>query len=436
MTTGEPWHNSRVRTILHVDMDAFFVSVELRRHPHLRGQPVVVGGSGARGVVAAANYEARCFGVFSAMPSSKARRLCPQAVFLDGDHAHYSEVSREVMGIFEDFTPLVEPLALDEAFLDVTGSINLFGDGEQIARRIREHVQRDLDLTCAVGVATTKFIAKLASKQAKPRARDGIVEAGSGVVVVEPGTELAFLHPLPVSSLWGVGPVTLAKLAKVGVRTVGDLARLDAATVERVVGKSNGRHLHDLAHGRDERPVVAQREAKSIGREETYARDLHDPDQIRTEIVRLSDDVAARLRASSRVARTATLKVRFSSFETVTRSVTPPTPVSTGHAIVGALDSAMTELQRRGGIRLLGISVSGLVESSQQLSLLDDDEAVDGDRARTAEREWTSASGAIDAIRRKFGRDAITPASVVRLPHRSSPWGPRADPDSDTQPSP
>jgi DNA polymerase-4 len=408
--------------ILHVDMDAFYVSVELRRHPELVGQPVVVGGSGARGVVAAANYEARRFGVFSAMSSTKARRLCPNAVFLSGDHAHYSEVSRQVHAIFDDFTPIVEPLALDEAFLDVTGSRNLFGSGSEIGRRIRERIADELNLPCSVGVSTTKFIAKLASKKAKPILTARGVEPGPGVLEVEPGRELEFLHPLPIQSLWGVGPVTFGKLERIGVKTVGDLVVLGRDSLEMALGASTGRHLFELANGIDDRSVSSEREVKSISHEETFSHDITDHASMRVEIVRLADAVASRLRRHGSAARTVHLKIRFSDFENITRSVTPSSPLSSAPAIVRALDDAVAALDPSRGIRLIGVGVSGFVEPVEQLSLLDDA----GETAVDTDRNWAPASSAVDRIRDKFGRDAINPASVIRRPSDpgSRPWGP------------
>ena len=277
------------RTILHVDMDAFYVGVELRRRPGLRGKPVVVGGTGNRGVVAAASYEARRYGVFSAMPSSTARRKCPNAVFLPGDHDLYASVSRDVHEIFRSVTPLIEPLALDEAFLDVTGSIRLFGSARAIADLVRGRVADELDLACSVGGGTSKFISKLASKRAKPRITDAGIRPGHGVLLVPPGGELAFLHPLPVGALWGVGPATLERLQRFGVTTVGDLAELDLTTLVAAVGQAHGRHLHDLAWARDDRPVEVDREAKSIGHEETFAHDRHTHDELMRDAVRLAD---------------------------------------------------------------------------------------------------------------------------------------------------
>ena len=428
------------RTILHVDMDAFFVSVEMRRRPELAGQPVVVGGAGSRGVVAAANYEARRYGIFSAMASSKARRLCPQAVFLPGDYSEYSKVSSQVHEIFAGFTPYIEPIALDEAFLDVSGSIHLFGDGTVIGQKIRDQVLADLKLPCSVGVATSKFIAKLASKKAKPIPTSAGIDAGHGVLRIWPGKELDFLHPLPVQALWGVGPATFAKLDRLGVRIVGDLVALGEETLVRAVGKSHGRHLFALANGIDERGVQTERDVKSIGHEETFSHDLTDRASMRREIVRLSDAVAARLRAHESAARTLTLKIRYSNFETITRSITPGGSLASAPAMVKALDPLLEKIDPTIGVRLIGVSVSGFVEPVEQLSLLDlgsTDANSDGSSNRTTaelERDWNPASHAVDEIREKFGRDAINPASTLSGTGRrklgESPWGPGSAPAS------
>jgi DNA polymerase-4 len=404
--------------VLHVDMDAFFVSVELRRRPELRGKPVVVGGTGPRGVVAAASYEARRYGVHSALPSAVARRRCPQAVFLPGDHALYSEVSEQVHEIFERYTPRVEPLALDEAFLDVTGATRLFGEGAAIAARIRADVVDELALTCSVGVAPNKLLAKLASVEAKPRAYPDRIEPGPGVVEVRPGEELAFLHPLPVGRLWGVGPVTLEKLERLGVRRVGDLAAIGERTLIAALGRSHGLHLLALSNGIDDRPVEPGREAKSIGHEETYPADLTELAELERELVRLSDAVASRLRRHAVAGRTVTLKVRFAGFRTITRSVTNPDPVSTATQLLAAVRPLLHQLDISDGVRLLGVSVTNLAEPSQQLSLLDDTAADH------------RAAAAIDEIRERFGASAIGPASTVtrdglRLVERGAQqWGP------------
>lgn len=437
------------RTILHLDMDAFFASVELRRRPELRGRPVVVGGSGARGVVAAASYEARSYGVHSAMPSTRARRLCPDAVFLPGDHAHYATVSGRVMAILRDVTPLVEPLSLDEAFLDVTGARRLHGDGPTIAAALRARILDEEGLTCSVGVAPVKFLAKLATNAAKPRAsRQGPV-FGPGIAVVEPGHELEFLHPLPVGALWGVGPATQARLERYAIRTIGDLAAIPAATLESSLGRAQGRHLHDLANGRDPRDVVPDQALKSISHEETFPADRRDPEGLRRDLVRMADAVAARLRDAGMVARTVTVKVRFGDFRTITRSTTPPEPVATGPAVARAAKDLFARIDPGEGVRLLGVGVGNLVPpgsrgtgAGEQLSLLDDDPAPDGTAPTGADdAAWTSATEAIDRARARFGADAVVPASLassegIRVRRRGDQqWGPdQVEPDDDGTP--
>jgi len=409
-------------------MDAFFVSVELLRHPELVGKPVVVGGTGNRGVVAAASYEARRFGVHSALPSSIARRRCPHAVFLPGDHARYGEVSAQVQAIFERYTPLVEPLSLDEAFLDVTGSRRLFGSGAEIAWMIRAAVRDELELGCCIGVASNKFLAKLASVEAKPVAKPERIEPGLGVKVVEPGTEQAFLDPLPVQRLWGVGPATLERLHRLGIMRVADLHRVDRAAVGASLGANQAQHLISLSTGFDERPVEPDREAKSIGHEETYPQDKHTRAELDRELVRLADAVARRLRKHQVGARTITLKVRFAGFTTITRSVTSGGALDLAPDILDVLRPVVETIDPTPGVRLLGISGSNLAAPARQLTL---------DDAAEEAPDWSAATSALDEIRDKFGSAAIGPASALDsgeskdglniVRQGGQQWGPDAD---------
>jgi DNA polymerase-4 len=411
------------RVVLHVDMDAFFVAVERRKDPSLEGRAVVVGGAGERGVVAAASYEARVHGVHSAMPSVRARRLCPHAVFVAGDHASYRAVSHEVMALFRTFTPLVEPISLDEAFLDVTGAQRRWPSGETAARAVREAVWEQEGLRCSVGVAPNKFLAKLASQEAKPRAALDGIRPGPGVTVVEPGEELTFLHPLPVQRLWGVGPATKAKLDRLGVTTVGDLAALPRDAVVGALGDAVGRHLHALAHAVDERPVEPDQVPKSIGHEETFAHDHHGHDTLRREVVRMADAVAARLRDHGVAARTVTIKVRFGDFHTITRALTLETPADAGPVLARAAKRLLDGVDPSPGVRLLGVSGSGLVDgATRQLGLFD--------TAAGQDPAWEDASAAVDSIRDRFGDTAIGPAALadadgLRVKRRGDQqWGP------------
>ncbi len=414
----------RLASIIHVDMDAFFVSVELLDQPELRGKPVVVGGDGERGVVAAASYEARSFGIYSAMSSVQARRLCPHAIFLRGRYERYSEVSANVMAIFRDVTPLVEPLSLDEAFLDVSGALRLLGEAPVIAGALRQRVFDEQGLTCSVGVASTKFVAKLATGAAKPKASERGPQFGSGVFVVQPDETLGFLRPLPVESLWGVGPATLAKLHRIGVLTIADLADLPEENVVAVLGRSQGRHLHSLSNGHDERSVEPDRAMKSIGHEETFAHDHHLRSTLDRELVQFADAVASRLRAQGLVARTIQLKVRFGDFTTITRSTTLAVSVDDSHSLLEAGRQLLELVDPAQGVRLLGLSVSGLSsDSSKQLTF---DEATSGPG-------WQEADRMIDEIRARFGDDAIGPAisagpDGLRLKRRGNQqWGPDAE---------
>ena len=394
--------------ILHVDMDAFYASVELRDQPGLRGRPVVVGGLGNRGVVLSATYEARAFGVRSAMPVSRARRLCPQAVFIPPRHRLYGEVSREIMAIFRAVTPAVEPLSLDEAFLDVSGARRRLGSPASIAELIRRQVREQQSITCSVGVASVKFVAKIASARCKP----------DGLLVIPAHGLLEFLHPLPVSALWGVGDRAEEVLARLGLRTVGDIAHVPAATLRREFGVA-GEHLHALAWGRDERPVVPRREEKSVGAEETFPVDVDDPDIIRRELLRLSGRTAEALRGAGCVARTVTVKLRLASFKTITRSRTLAEPTDVAREIY-AIACALYEgsgLDRRARLRLVGVRAAGLrpaAESARQLAF--------GDRPAG----WREAEQAVDRITSRFGAGAVRPAALFIQSDDSSADG-RAD---------
>jgi len=397
------------RVILHVDMDAFFAAVEVLVDPSLAGKPVIVGGAGSRGVVASCSYEARSYGVRSAMPSVRARRLCPHAVFVAGRYDLYQEHSRRLHLVLTSFTPLVEGISLDEAFLDVTGCRRLWGSGPAIGAAIRARVLEETGLWCSVGVAPSKFLAKLASEAAKPRAGPpgSPPSPGPGVAMVAAGEELAFLHPLPVEALWGVGPATRRRLDRFGIRTVGDLAALPEATLTGALGEAHGRHLHALAWARDERAVEPDRAVKSIGHEETYATDHYSLVALRNEALRLSDGVANRLREAGVAGRTVTLKVRFASFRTITRSRTVPRPIDAGAAVARVALELLEAVDPSPGVRLLGVSVSNLApRPGEQLRFGDDDGPV-GDREPAVAR-------AVDEVRRRFGDAAVGPATLLR----------------------
>ncbi|MEU4369517.1 DNA polymerase IV [Micromonospora chersina] len=380
--------------ILHVDMDAFFASVEVRRRPELRGQPVVVGGIGPRGVVSSASYEARRFGVRSAMPTARARALCPHAVYLPPDFSQYSAASRAVMRIFRDVTPLVEPLSLDEAFLDVAGARRLFGSPTEIARLIRRRVAEEQELTCSVGVAPSKFVAKLGSTRAKP----------DGLLVVPAARVLEFLHPLPVAALWGVGERSAEALQRLGLRTVGDLAEAPPGLLRRAVGEASAGHLHELAWGRDPRRVSPEHVEKSIGAEVTFDTDVSDPAEIRRALLALAEKAGARLRAAGQVGRTVSLKVRLADFRTVSRSRTLGVPTDTAREMFDTAWALWTALAPGEPVRLVGVRMEGLAaadETPQQLTL------------GAPERGWREAEAAADAAAARFGRSVIGPASLL-----------------------
>lgn len=398
------------RVILHVDMDAFFASVELLRHPELRGKPVVVGGTGARGVVAAASYEARAFGVHSAMPSVRARRLCPDVEFLAGDHKHYSVVSAQIMGIFKELTPLVEPLSLDEAFLDLSGSLRLLGPPHLAAEQLRDRIFDETGLRSSMGIARNKFLAKLATNRAKPKpSLEGPVP-GLGVFVLDPANEAEFLSALPIERLWGVGPATLAKLAPLKIRTVGDVARTPKKLLSAAIGLSAATRLSELSRGIDDRPVIPDAEPKSISHEETFSKDLVSMDELRTELIRQSEAVASRMRALGFRGRTVQLKLRYQDFRTLTRSHTVEQPTDRGTEILNTAWTMLLRLPVEGGIRLIGVGVANLTREPvlEQLSfddLLGQSDAADG-------KAWDGANSAVDEIRSKFGAAVIGPARL------------------------
>lgn len=406
------------RSILHVDMDSFYASVEVLDDPALAGRPVIVGAAGSRGVVASCTYEARVFGIHSAMPSAHARRLCPEAVFVPARPHRYADYSRRLHAVLTTFTPLVEPIGLDEAFLDVTGVRRLFGPAPAVAESIRRTVADDLKLTCAVGVGTSKLVAKLASKKAKPMVNRGKLEAGPGVFVVIAGEELEFLHQHAVGALWGVGPATEPRLHRLGVTTVGDLAAVPRSTLVAALGTSLGGRLHDLAWGRDEHAVVPDREAKSVGHEETYSTDLVEASELWRETVRLADTVAARLRHGGLAARTVTVKVRFSDFATITRSRTLPGPVDTALEVAGAAHGLLESVDPTPGVRLLGISASTLSAGAARQLRLDEGLSVGPERWSPA---WGEAWQAVDELRRRFG-DSVVRQGVGR--DERGPTGP------------
>jgi len=383
---------------LHVDMDAFYASVEQRDRPELRGRAVIVGADPrGRGVVSAASYEARRFGVHSAMPIGRAARLCPDAAFLPVDMDKYAVVSRQVMAILADFTPLLEPVSIDEAFLDVTGTEGLSGDGAAAAATIKARIATGLELTASVGVAANKFVAKVASDLRKP----------DGLVVVRAGTEADFLAPLPVSRLWGVGRVTAAGLEAMGVTTIGQLAAVPIAYLEARFG-SGGRGLHDLSRGLDDRPVEPFAPPKSMGAEETFGRDHRDMERLASTLREQAERVARELREEGYAARCVTLKLRFADFSTLTRRHTDD-PTQDGLLIYRRARALLDRIPLRQAVRLIGLSASGLGPAAAgQLSLLGPDPTR---RERLAR--------AMDRVTARFGEGSLRPASL--LPRRRRP---------------
>jgi DNA polymerase IV len=386
-------------TVLHVDMDAFYAYVAIRNRPELKGVPVIAGG-GNRGVVLSASYEARQFGIHSAMSMTRARRMCPQAVIVHPDYDEVSTVSSAVMETFRSITPMVEALSMDEAFLDISGALRRFPSAVAIGEHLRARIADEQRITCSVGISSSTQLAKLASRRAKP----------DGLVVVTPGEVTAFLHPLPVDELWGVGEKTAEQLRRLGLRTVGDLAHTSVETLRRAVGPFLGTRLHALAWGDADRPVTARRGAdeepdKSIGSDETFGRDTDDHDVVAREILRLTRKVAARMRTAEVVGRTVVLKVRFSDFTTITRSRTlrEYTNLTTEiyDAALGLFDGLGLQRAR---LRLVGVRVQGLIEASSASRQL-----VLGAR----EHGWEDAEKAVDRATLRFGHQAVLPATLL-----------------------
>ncbi|AOY71820.1 DNA polymerase IV [Arthrobacter sp. ZXY-2] len=384
----------RRTSILHVDMDAFFVSVELRSRPDLRGKPVIVGFPAERSVVLSASYEARATGVKSAMPMAIAMRMCPAAIIIEPRHKLYYQVSGQIMNIFSSITDLVEPLSVDEAFLDVKGAIRRLGSPLDIGHMIRARVQSELGITASVGIAGTKFVAKIASTRCKP---DGILQ-------IDAEDTLSYLHSLPVNALWGVGGRTGEVLARLGIRTVADVAATPVASLKKVLGAA-GEHVHRLSLGIDPRPVTPTRLEKSIGAEETFSTDTTDPALLNRELLRLSHRTATRLRSSDMLARTIALKLRYADFSTVTRSRTLHTPVDSAQLIyevaVGLLESLGPRAQ---SVRLVGVRAEQLeptARTSMQLSL-------DG-----RDDNWRAAEQALDRVAERFGSKTLLPAALL-----------------------
>lgn len=386
--------------ILHVDMDAFYASVAELDHPEYKGRALVVG-AGTRGVVLSANYEARKFGIRAAMPVGRAKRMAPHAIFIAPEHHRYSEISERVMAIFHSYTPLVEPISLDEAFLDVTGSQKLFGSGREIATKIRAQVEKEEGITCSVGIAQSKFIAKLASQHCKP----------NGMLEIRPDRILEFLHPLPVRAIWGVGPKTAESLERLGLHTVADIANTPRATLIRALGDATGESLYELAWGRDYRNVIPDEPEKSIGNEETFSEDLDSPEEILREFLRMTEKATARLRERSLFAKTISIKIKFADFSSLTRAKTVPIAIDNTHDTYEIVKSLYLALNNEGArIRLVGVSLSNLQEGAPvQLEI--------GAR----ERGWREADGAIDKAKARFGRQSVRPGRLIRSENEQEP---------------
>ena len=402
----EPHATLEACTILHVDLDAFFAAVEILDEPSLAGKPVVVGGMGRRGVVASCTYEARAFGVRSAMAVAEARRRCPHAVYLPGRYGRYSELSGRFHQVLASVTPKIEGIGLDEAFLDVAGARRLLGSPDVIAKQLRADVFAQLGLRCAVGVARSKLVAKLASRAAKPRVDGRKVLPGRGVVTVAPHQERAFLHPLPVRAIWGVGPATYRRLESVGLKTVADVAAAPEQALVRLLGPAQGRQLHRLARGVDERVVEWDRTAKSVSHEETFPFDLHTHDDLRPHLLKMADAVSARLQEAKLAGRTVSLKLRHADLSITTRSHSLSSPVDGAHVIATVAGALLDGCDPSGGVRLIGVAVGSLQTASTGRQLTFDDGPARPGR-------WDEIEGAVAAIRARYGQRSVGPAALV-----------------------
>lgn len=382
------------RHILHVDMDAFFASVEQLDNPALRGKPVLVGGDGPRGVVAAASYESRVYGCRSAMPTAVAKRLCPHAIVVRGNFRRYREISQQVFALFHEITPLVQPLSIDEAFLDVTGSISLFGDPVQIATNLRRRIQQTTGVTASIGVAPNKFLAKLASDMNKP----------DGMTVIRPQDIESLLAPLPVSRIHGVGPVAEKRLAGIGIRTFSELRRADAEILSRRVGQEEADHYKQLSWGIDDRPVVPDCEAKSIGQEETFGYDLADADAVRTVLLGHVEEVGRRVRRKGQHARAVVVKIRFGDFQTITRRTTLAAPTDATIALWDAARALFDEWVAKSfqPVRLIGMSATDFGPPDVQLGLFTD----------AKQERQRRLDAAMDRIKEKFGDNGVRRSGV------------------------
>ena len=381
------------QTIIHCDMDAFYASVAELDDPSLRGKPVVVG-AGIRGVVLSANYPARKYGIRAAMPVGRAKRMAPNAIFVTPDHHRYAEISAKVMEIFESFTPYVEPLSLDEAFMDVTGAQKLLGTPREIGQAIRKRVHEECGITCSVGIASNKFIAKLASGHCKP----------NGLLEIPDDRVISFLHPLPVRDLWGVGPKTAEQLERLGLKQISDISNTPLETLKRALGDAIGEHLYELSWGRDYRTVVVDDPEQSIGANETFSYDMDDPEAILREYLKLTERASTRLRNRNLFAKTISITVRFADFKTITRSKTLPLPISSTHEIYQVVKELYLALKLdRARLRLVGVSLSNLKDEAPEQLML-------GQR----EKGWREAESAIDKAAARFGEKSVRPARLYK----------------------